>query len=196
MLIYSSSMQEHLKHLDEVFSRFRKAKLKLNPSKCEFGVNEINFIGHVLSCKGMAPQPSKIAAMKEFPPPKNVKALKGLIGTFSFYKRYVKGFAIIISPLLKLLRKDAPFIWDDECQQSFDKLKEAMCSAPILRLPVMGQKFYLLTDASTTAISYTLAQKNEDNVLTPTQYGGRNLKVSRDPIRGHSNRNASHPGGN
>ena len=179
-------MQEHLKHLDEVFFRFRKAKLKLNPSKCEVGVNEIAFIGHVLSCNGIAPQLLKIAAMKEFLPSKNIKALKGLIGTFSFYKRYVKGFAIIISPLLKLLRKDTPFIWDDECQQSFDKLKQAMCSAPILRLSVMGQKFYLLTNASTTTISYTLAQKNEDNVLTPCAYGGRNLRgpeTRTEPLR-------------
>ena len=169
-------MQQHLEHLEEVFSRFRKAKLKPNPAKCEFGVNEIAFIGHVLSGNGMAPQPSKIAAMKECPTPKHVRALKGLIGTFSFCKRYVKGFAIIINPLLELLRKDVPFIWDDECQQSFDRLKEAMCSAPILRLPVMGQKFYLLTDASSTAISYTLAQKNEDNVLTPCAYGGRAMR--------------------
>ena len=85
-------------HLDEDFSRFRKAKLKLNPSKCEFGVNGIAFIGDVLSCNGLAPQPSKIAAVEELPPPKTVEAFKSLIGTFSFYKRYVKEFAIITSP--------------------------------------------------------------------------------------------------
>ena len=67
-------------------------------------------------------------------------------------------------------------MWDEECQAAFKRLIEAMTTAPILRLPVMGQKFYLLTDASTKAIGYILAQKNSDNILTPCGYGGRSLR--------------------
>ena len=135
----------------------------------------------------MSPQPSKIAAMKEFQSSKHVKALKNLIGTFSFYKRYVKGFAIIISPLLKLLRKDIPFIWDEECQQSFDKTERSnVLSTDSEIASSWVRRSHLLTDASSTAISYTLAQKNEDNVVTPCVYGGR-------AMRGPELRYGSHP---
>ena len=134
------------------------------------------FLGNVISSEGMAPDPSRIKAMKEFPAPKDVKTLRQLLGLTNYYRRYCRGYSHIIQPLLKLLRKNTPFVWDEECQAAFKRLIEAMTTAPILRLPVMGQKFYLLTDASTKAIGYILAQKNEDNILTPVGYGGRSIR--------------------
>ena len=174
--VYSSDMQTHLGHLEEVFSRFRKAKLRLHPAKCQFGVKSVIFLGNVISSEGMAPDPSRIKAMKKFPAPKDVKTLRQLLGLTNYYRRYCRGYSHIIQPLLKLLRKNTPFVWDEECQAAFKRLIEAMTTAPVLRLPVMGQKFYLLTDASTKAIGYILAQKNEDNILTPVAYGGRSIR--------------------
>jgi hypothetical protein len=166
-----------MEHLREVFRRLREARLKLHPKKCQFGVRSVSFLGHTISDKGLAPDPEKIKVMKEFPAPKNQKALRSYVGLTNFYRRYVRGYSHIVAPLLRLLKNDTQFVWDQECQCAFDKLKEAMTTAPILRLPVMGQKFYLLTDASATAIGYCLAQKNEDDVIVPCQYGGRSMTL-------------------
>ena len=175
--IYSSCWRDHMEHLREVFRRLREARLKLHPKKCQFGVRSVSFLGHTISDKGLAPDPEKIKVMKEFPAPKNQKALRSYIGLTNFYRRYVRGYSHVVAPLLRLLKNDTQFVWDQECQNAFDKLKEAMTTAPILRLPVMGQKFYLLTDASATAIGYCLAQKNEDDVIVPCQYGGRSMTL-------------------
>ena len=78
--IFSSNMHEHLEHLEEVFARFRKAKLKLYPAKCQFMVKSVVILGHVISSEGMAPDPSRVITMKEFPPPKNVKMLRQYLG--------------------------------------------------------------------------------------------------------------------
>ena len=119
IFIYSSSMQEHLGHLEEVFARFRKAKLELHPAKCQFGVKSVVFLGNVISSEGIAPDPSRMKAMKEFPAPKDVKTLRQLLGLTNYYRRYCGGYSHIIQPLLKLLRKDTPFVWDEKCQAAF-----------------------------------------------------------------------------
>ena len=75
-------MQEHLGHLEEVFARFRKAKLKLHPAKCQFGAKSVIFLGNVISSEGMAPGPSRMKAMKEFPAPKNVKYAQTTAGIY------------------------------------------------------------------------------------------------------------------
>ena len=144
---------------------------RLNPQKCHFGLKKVQFLGHKISEAGIEPCQDKIKAMKEFPVPKNIKALRSFVGLVSFYRRYIFSFSTKIAPLFKLLKKDVPFVLDGECQDAFDRMKTAMVTAPILRLPVLGQKFYLLTDASREAISYTLGQKNQDMVICLVGYG-------------------------
>ena len=175
VIVYSKDMTHHMSHLQEVFDRFRKANLRMNPAKCHFGLRQVQFLGHTITDAGIKPNEDKVRVMAEFPVPKNVKALRSFLSLVSFYRRYVYRHSEIVSPLLKLLRKDAEYIWDESCQAAFEKMKIAMTTAPILKLPVIGQQFYLLTDASRQAISYTLAQKNQDNIICPTMYGARSL---------------------
>ena len=175
ILVYSRDINEHIEHLGEIFSRFRKANLKLHPSKCDFGKREVKYLGHIINTDGVKPDPDKIKAMASFPEPTSQKTLKSFLGLCGFYRRYVRSYSQIISPMLRNLKKDVKFEWDEECQQAFDKLKNALVTAPILIFPDVNKPFTLVTDASRQAVGYVLMQEGPDKRLHPVGYGGKSL---------------------
>ena len=178
VIIFSKDLKEHLDHLSTIFSRIREANLKLNGKKCQFGLPKVHYLGHILSGQGVHADPQKTQAMRDFPRPTSVKTLKGFLGLCGYYRRFVKGFAQIATPMHKLLRKDTKWVWTDDCEAAFLKMKEALCTAPILRFADMNKMFYLVTDASYTAISYCLCQEGEGGILHPIGFGGRSLNKS------------------
>ena len=105
IVIWSTNLEEHLKHLSPVFARSRQAGLKVHPGKCVFAVNQIDFLGHCVSAEGLSPQQEKVAATRDLPAPTDVLSLLSALGLFSYYRKFVKGFSIIASPLNSLLRK-------------------------------------------------------------------------------------------
>ena len=176
ILIFSQNFEEHLQHLSQIFQRLREANLKLKPSKCKFATKSVIYLGHVLSKEGVHTDSSKIEAVKSFPIPKSQKEVRGFLGLCNYYRKFVKGFSIIASPLNALLRKEAKFTWSDECQTAFDSLKEALTSAPILAYPDMNKPFILSCDASGTAIGYVLGQLDDNGRERVIAYGGRALR--------------------
>src|SRR6218665_991566 len=175
ILIYSATFDEHLKHLTEVFQRPKDAKLKLNPPKCNFGLDKILYLGHVLSPKGMEVDKSKIDVIDTYPRPTNHKEIRAFLGLAGYYRKFIKGFSIIANPLNRLLRKDMEFIWDDECEAAFIKLKQALNSAPVLIYPDVRKDFIINCDVSSVGIGYVLAQEDEGGREHPICYGGRSL---------------------
>ena len=175
VIVFSKNMDEHIQHLTEIFERFRQAKLKLHPSKCEFGLKKVLYLGHVLSDEGVQMDPNKITKMKDFPRPHSQKSLRQFLGLVGFYRRYIDGYSHITNPLNKLLKKDTKFEWDDDCEAAFQNLKNALTKAPILKYPNLEKQFTLATDASRQAISYILMQYDNNNKLCPVGYGGRSL---------------------
>ena len=113
ILVYSRTFEEHLCHLRQVFDRLRHANLKLKPSKCKFACPQVKYLGHVVSPEGIAPDDDKISAFRDFPRPHNVKTVRSFLGLANYYRRFIKDFAKIASPLNQLLRKDHKFIWTD-----------------------------------------------------------------------------------
>ena len=175
IIIFSKSAEEHLKHLEEVFVRLRDANLKLNPKKCEFAKQEIEYLGHLVTPSGIKPCPSKVKAVRDFPVPKNLKDLKSFLGLANYYRRFIKDFAKIAYPLNHLTKKSFKFQWNDDCQKAFDTLKSALITAPILAYPNFTREFHLFVDASSTGIGMTLAQIFDDNLERAIAYNGRNL---------------------
>lgn len=175
-LIFSKTFNEHLQHLSEVFDRLRNAKLTLKPSKCQFAVNRVLYLGHILSKHGVEVDKSKTDAITTFPIPKNVHNIRSFLGICNYYRRFIKDFAKIASPLTNLLRKDVNFLWSENCNHAFEKLKQALTSAPVLAFPDMNKEFILTSDASGTAIGYILSQKDKDGAEHPISFGGRSLK--------------------
>ncbi|KAL0402680.1 UNVERIFIED_CONTAM: Retrovirus-related Pol polyprotein from transposon [Sesamum latifolium] len=143
MALMNRTFQEYL---DRFILKEKELYAKL--SKCEFWVNQVVFLGHVISGDGVMPDPSKVKAVMEWRIPKNATEVRSFLELAGYYRRFVEGFSIIAGPLTKLLRKGVAFQWTEQCQQSFDKLKRRLTSTPILTLPSGSGGFVVYTDAS------------------------------------------------
>ena len=161
VIIFSSSFQAHLEHLSSVLTRLDEAGLKLRLSKCHFAKQEVRYLGHIISRKGVQPDPEKTRAVQDFPPPQSLKQLRSFMGLANYYRRFIRGYAQIATPLHKLTHKNAVFTWSSECQQAFVTLKAALVTAPVLQFPVFDRPFILHTDASNWAVGAVLCQEHE-----------------------------------
>ena len=109
IIIFSQSVDEHLDHLEEVFRRLRDANVKLNPKKCSFVKQRVEYLGHVVTPEGISPNPDKVRVVQEFPTPTNLKELRSFLGLANYYRRFVRGFSNIANPLNALTKKNVPF---------------------------------------------------------------------------------------
>ena len=158
IIVFSSTWEEHLARLREVFERLRHAKLKLGATKCTFATKEVSYLGHRVTEEGLLPDPSLLTAIRDIPPLTTATEVRSFLGLAGYYRRYVKGFAAFAAPLFALTRKDALFHWSEDCQAAFDQLKTRLTTSPITAFPDFSQAFQLYTDASTAGPSAILAQ--------------------------------------
>ncbi|WVZ64169.1 hypothetical protein U9M48_013732 [Paspalum notatum var. saurae] len=135
ILIYSKTEAEHEEHLRLVFQRLRKHKLYAKFSKCEFWIDEVRFLGHVISKGGIAVDPSKVSTVTNWKVPEIPKEVRGFLGLIGYYRRFIENFSKIAKPVTSLLEKDAEFKWTDAQQAAFDELKKRLTTAPVLTLP-------------------------------------------------------------
>ncbi|GKE03747.1 transposon Tf2-6 polyprotein [Tanacetum coccineum] len=147
ILVYSSTMDEHVQHLSTILETMRQNTLFAKKSKCVFGTSHVEYLGHVIYAEGVATDPSKISAMAEWPTPTNVKRLRGFLRLTDYYRRFIKFFTKISRPLSQLLKKGG-YKWSNEAQLAFKTLKEAMMKALVLALLDFTQLFVVKTDAS------------------------------------------------
>jgi len=157
--VHSDNWEDHLQHLEAVFSRLREVNLKLNPSKCCFATGSIVFLGHVVNKEGTRPDPGKIDAVLHFPEPKTVTNVRSFLGLTRYYRKYICGYSRMVSPLFKLTKKDVAFVWNQDCQRAFDALKRALVGASILVRPDFKEPFYLDVDWSTKGVGAVLSQR-------------------------------------
>jgi hypothetical protein len=157
-VVFGATPEELLVRLDEVFSRLAKAGLKLKPRKYKLFAREIEYLGHIVSAAGVAVNPAKVEAVKNWPTPRCVTDVRAFLGLASYYRRFVKGFATITSPLTRLTDVGASWQWTDVHQQAFDRLKDVLATAPVLAFPVPEAEYVLDTDASLTAVGAVLSQ--------------------------------------
>lgn len=176
LLVYSNTFEDHVSHLQEVFDKLQEANLRLHPEKCQFALPKVKFLGHILSSSGVAVDPDKVEKVKVFPRPTNVTQLRQFMGLCNFYRRFVKGYAKLATPLNELLRKDVTFLWTQACEESFQALKSALMLTPTLAFADMQKPFHLSVDASATAIGYILSQTDDQGRDVPLEYGGRALR--------------------
>ena len=132
IIVFSRNVTEHLLHLREIFQCIAKAGLKLNPSKYNFAATEVKYLGHILSHKGIRPNPEKTAIIDHFPLPKDEKQVPSCLGLTN-YRRFIKNYSKVAAPVFALLRKNIAFEWSTECQQAFDYLKTRLVQHPILK---------------------------------------------------------------
>lgn len=134
ILVYSRNLTDHLAHLRQVLTVLQDHQLYAKESKCRFGVSEIDYLGHLISNHGVRADPSKLEAMIQWPLPPNLKALRGFLGLIGYYQKFIRNYSIIAARLTALLCKNA-FQWIVSATEAFLRLKEAVTSPPVLRLP-------------------------------------------------------------
>lgn len=177
IIVFAPDFDTHIARLREVFDRLRAANLKLHPSKCSLFQRKVDFLGHTLSEAGIEVQDAKIAAVRDWPRPRDVHEVRQWMGTASYYRRFIAGFATIAAPLYALQRKDAAFHWGEAEENAFIQLKEKLTTAPILGMPTTDGLWYLDTDASDTGLGAVLSQRQNDNEVV-IAYASRVLNRS------------------
>ena len=184
IIIYSKTLEEHVKRLEAVFKKLSKAGLKLKPSKCEFFKSEITYIGHIISNEGIAMDPKKIKAIQLWPRPETVTQVRKFTGLTNYYRKFIHNYAKVAKPLHQLVSGDNAKLkctsvqWTEECAESFCKLKELCSNTPVLAYPDYTRNFKLYTDASKSGLRAVLTQVQEDGKERPIAYASRMLSKS------------------
>ncbi|XP_071906049.1 uncharacterized protein [Coffea arabica] len=167
-----------LPHIDELFDQLQGAmtlrdyQLYAKFSKCEFWLEKVSFLGHVISREGVAVDPAKVEAITEWKLPENPTEIQSFLGLAGYYCRFIKDFSKLASPLTDLTKKGGRFLWSDKCEHSFQKLKRRLTIAPILALRNGKDSFTIYTNASREGLGCVLMQNQ--NVIA---YASRKLKI-------------------
>ena len=190
ILIFSSTFEEHLERLESVFDKLEKHNLKLKPSKCEFFMREVKYLGHVVSEDGIRTDPDKTEALKTWPVPHNIKTLRSFLGFAGYYRRFVKNYAKIIKPLNDLLvghptnkkgkkskRNKVPWEWGPAQQSAFNTIIDKLTSPPVLAYADFSKPFTVTTDASSDGLGAVLYQE-QDGHERVIAYASRGLRAS------------------
>nr|KYP46662.1 Retrovirus-related Pol polyprotein from transposon 17.6 [Cajanus cajan] len=171
ILIYSRTREEHGEHLRVVLEILKAKQLYAKLSKCEFWLDEVKFLGHVISAEGIAVDPTKVESVLQWERPRTVTDIQSFVGLAGYYRRFIEGFSRIVAPLTQLTRKEQPFIWTDACERSFEELKRRLTTSPVLVLPDSGEPFDVYCDASHQGLGCVLMQQGK-----VVAYASRQLK--------------------
>ncbi|CAG2253164.1 unnamed protein product [Mytilus edulis] len=146
VLICSETFEQHMSDLEEVFDRFRNAGLKLNPQKSSLANSSAIFLGHHISKHGIRPPPDRVRALNDFPPPQNFKQLRRALGMFNWFRKFIPNYSSAAEPLSRLLKKSA-FVWSQEQEASFKRLKHLLLTSAVLAFPRFDLQFFLAVDS-------------------------------------------------
>jgi hypothetical protein len=171
ILIYSKNEEEHAKHLRIILTRLREHQLYAKFSKCAFWLEEIQFLGHVLSANGIAVDPSKVRDILEWKPPTTVHQVRSFLGLAGYYRRFIPDFSKIVKPITSMLKNDTKFNWSSRCNEAFEQLKVLLTTASVLSQLDFEKPFDVYCDASGNGLGCVLMQ--ESRVIA---YASRQLR--------------------
>jgi len=182
ILIFSSNKETHRKHVRAVRARVRDTGITLKASNCEFHAMETAYLGDVIPPEGLRMDEEKIRTIRDWKEPTNVKVVQTFLGVANFYRRFIRDYSKITKFLSSLTRKDKLWEWGDKQQETFETLKGAMITEPILQYFDPEQPVTIETDASDYTIGAICSQPEAKGILHPVAYYSRKLK---DPERNY-----------
>ena len=174
--VFSPTWETHLQDVQSVLQRLEVHGQTARPSKCSFGVTELNYLGYRLSTQFLSIPAERVSVILSLEPPISKKGLRSVLGLLSFYRKFISNFSNVTASLSDMLRKDVkePLIWSNDALSSFRDIKDLLSSSPVLRLPDISKPFVLRTDASATALGAILLQYHDD-LAHPVAYASRKL---------------------
>nr|GEW07246.1 reverse transcriptase domain-containing protein [Tanacetum cinerariifolium] len=172
--VFENSFQSCLSHLEKMLKRCEDTNLCLNWENSHFMVKEGIVLGHKISKEGIEVDKAKVDVISKLPHPTTVKGIRSFLGHAGFYRRFIKDFSKIARPMTRLLEKDTPFIFSQECIDAFQTLKRKLTQAPILIAPDWDMPFELMCDASDFAIWAVLGQR-QDKHFRPIHYASKTM---------------------
>ena len=177
LIIHSNTWEKHLQHIKSILVRLRAAGLTAKPTKCQFGMRECGYLGHVVGNGMVRPELSKVDAVQCFAVPKTKKQIRAFLGLTGYYRKFIPNYASVAVALTDLTRKSAPnrVTWTMECDRAFQRLKFLLSSSPVLRSPDFQKPFILQTDASDFGVGAVLSQEDENGDDHPVAYFSRKL---------------------
>jgi hypothetical protein len=178
ILISGQDEAQHLERLEAVLSRLEKCGLKLQRAKCKFMRDEVVYLGHLISEKGIAPTPEKVKAIEDAPQPRNVQELRSFLGMLQYYGKFIPDLATLIHPLNELLRAHTPFKWTTECDDAFNAAKAHLLADTLLTHYDVNKPLRLACDASQYGIGAVLSHIMENGDERPIAFASRTLTVS------------------
>lgn len=184
ILIATKGVEENLRILQKVLERLNSFGLEIKLKKCHLIKSEIDYLGYIADKRGVRPNDAHVKAISNMTQPTNVKQLQSSVGLFSYFRKFVQGFARIAHPLTELLKKNVPFKFGLECKEAFEKLKLALTQSPVLAVYCPHRETELHTDASSHGFGAVLMQRQDDGKFHPVAYYSK--KTSEAESRYHS----------
>src|SRR6266508_2769170 len=157
IIIFSQTMDEHLQHIRKVLEALRQAGLKLKLEKCEFAKKQLKYLGFIVGEFGIKLDPEKVRAIVDQPAPTNQTQIRSFLRMIGFFRNHIQGFSTIAEPMTNLLAKEVPYVWGQEQQQAFERLKQIINMVPVLAHPDFNRPFILYMDASKEGLGVILA---------------------------------------
>ena len=174
ILIFSETLQEHIKHIKTALEKLRTAKLYARLHKCAFFQKKVEYLGFDVSSQGIQPSPEKVRTIVEWPRLQSVKDVRSFLGLASFYRKFIKQFSLKARPLTDLTRDNVAWQWTEKEEKAFNDLKTSLVVAPVLRIPNFDLQFVVTTDASLVSVGAILEQ-DFGRGLQPVAYESRKL---------------------
>jgi hypothetical protein len=159
ILIHSKNDSEHEEHLRMVLQKLWDNQLYAKFTKCDFWLDEVHFLGHIISKGGIAIDPAKVTAIMDWKIPSTVSEIWSFLGLAGYYRRFIEGFSKIAKPMTSLLEKGKEFEWTDKCQESFDQLRSKLMADPVLIMLDLQKNFDVYCDASCQGLGCVLMQE-------------------------------------
>ena len=148
-----------MEHLKTIFHTLLTNQLYVNHSKCLIGQQQVEYLGHIISPLGVSTNPEKIKCMQTWPTPTTITALRGFLGLIGYYRKFIRHYGSIATPLTCILQKDA-FVWTKDAEEAFQQLKQAMLQPPVLALPNFSKLFIVEADVSGSRMGQFLCKSH------------------------------------
>ena len=175
ILVTGKTHDEHINNLNAVLTRLRKAGMRVKKEKCQFSLANIEYLGHVISSKGLEPTTSKVIAIVEAPAPRDVPGLKSLLGLVNYYGKFLPDLATTLAPLYRLLRQGVKWQWESEQEAALAEVKKVLQSSNLLTHFDPTKSLVLACDASPFGVGAVLSHRFDDGTEKPISYASRTL---------------------